>query len=231
MEHPLGEAYTINGILQLLHRRIYLRCLSIFKKHMSDISARWPKASKDPRRRLHGDQLGQRLRPLFVGRKVMDIDVFHHKVRARAMIWEPGTVEFRDADGRLRICVDARVKEQVSMGFGHFSIVILDEEDLPIRSSVRETIIVETFLAAQFNDLVFRGQIWDRGVKYFLISDNHVECPGIIIGAYVRKQRSLDSLSHRGRRAKTTNVTHKQVKNGWILLRSDSQSEAEEKAI
>lgn len=64
------------------------------------------------------------------------------------------------------------------MGFGHFRIVIFDEEDLPIRSGVRETIIVRAFLPAQFNDFVFRGQIWDRGVEYLPISDNQVECPG-----------------------------------------------------
>lgn len=53
MEHPLGKVYTINGTLQLLHQRIYIHCLSILKRHMSDISTRWPKASKDPQRRRH----------------------------------------------------------------------------------------------------------------------------------------------------------------------------------
>lgn len=54
------------------------------------------------------------------------------------------------------------------MSFGHFRIVILDEEDLPIRSSVRETVIAETFLAAQFDDLIFRRQAWDRGLNISL---------------------------------------------------------------
>ena len=63
------------------------------------------------------------------------------------------------------------VKEQAGMGFGHFSIVIRKEEFLPIGSSVCEMIIIKTFLTAQFNDLVFRGQLCDRRVGYFLISD------------------------------------------------------------
>lgn len=52
------------------------------------------------------------------------------------MAWEPGKVEFRDADGWLGICVYTSVKEKLSMGFGHFNIVILDEENVPIHSSV-----------------------------------------------------------------------------------------------
>ncbi len=65
----------------------------------------------------------------------MDIDVLHHKIRACAIIWEPRMVKFRDADGRLGICAYMGVKEQVSMGFGHFSIVILDKEALFIGRS------------------------------------------------------------------------------------------------
>lgn len=42
---------------------------------------------------------------------MIDIDVFHHQVRAGATFRVPGMVEFWDADGRLGICVDARVKE------------------------------------------------------------------------------------------------------------------------